>query len=408
MSDTIKGVFDKYVGDLKIDRRFIKQINQIRIGFVNRNNDHLEFFSGNLLGVNPVRYRTSDREEWFDEVLEVDEIDVAEALVKLDSIDSSWVRAKDPVNMSCIWLLHQIHNSRNLSPKDKERGLTDVVLMLQYKFLSSVMAHYFPYPADQEVAKATYEALSQKFDIKRHGSWQALLESRTESILSPNSIHYNTYTKMRNDADVIYMVSDIQARLKEVVKKMTQVFHRVKEQNLRISSTSSVIELDGVSETLDRSRDHTRYTRYIHEIISDKPSFVRGELVEVVGGVLHTMPEKLLTEALEYCSDNYGRRGDPNVAKLVDEVLLHAFAYLSENQGVMASPSDLVGLVGKLKNLYMASRMSDPALISMRELSEKIIGRSVTSRNKAVLASVRTGLQIYIVLRAFSMKHYQG
>ena len=74
----------------------------------------------------------------------------------------------------------------------------------------------------------------------------------------------------------------------------------------------------------------------------------------------------------------------------------------------MASPSDLAGLIGKLKNLYSASRMSDPQLIKMRDLADKVVGRSVKSRNSAALASVRTGLQIYFVLRAFARKYYQG
>ncbi len=406
MAKNIRGVFEEYCGDIKIDRRFIRMLRQMRLAFVNRNSDHVQFFGGNLLGVYPVRYRTSDREQWYDEVLEANESDLVKAVKDLDSIDPTWVRASDPVNLSVVWLMYRIHNSSALSARDKEQGLMDVLLMLQYKFISSIMSHFFPYPADHAVAVATYEALSRKFDLKKYGSWQALLEARAEAIMARSSIHYTTYTKLTDDDAIVYMVSDIQARLREIVKKTSAVFYRVKEQNLRISSTSSTIEIDGMSEILDRQRDHSRYTRYLHSIITDKPTFIRQELVDVVGDVLHTMPERYLKETLEYCSDNYGAKGDKRIEKLIDETLLHAYEYLSNNRGVMSGPSDLGSLITKLRNIYMASRMSDPVLIGMRDLAEGIVKDSISSRNKAVMASVRTGLQIYLILRAFSMNHY--
>lgn len=408
MSISIKDVFNKHCQHVKVDRKLIKLIRDIRIGFVNRNEDHLSFFSGNLLGVHPVRFRTIDRQRWFDEVLEVDEADIKESIKEVDYLDPEWVRANDSMNLSAIWLLYIINASKHLNAKEKEQGLMDVTLMLQYKFISSIMAHYFPYPADESVAIATYEALSRKFEIKQHGSWQGLLEHRSKVTLEKNSIHYNTYVKLTDDAAIVYMVNDIQQRLREVVKKYRAIFQRVKDQNLRITSTTTMIELDGESEIIERTRDHSDYTRYIKDIIRDKVTFIRKELVDVVGDAMHTMNVEHLIQALSYCSDNFSKGGDKNVEFLIDETLFHAYQYISDNQGVMRSSSDLASLIGKLKNVYSASRMSDPQLIAMRDAAEKIVKRSVRSRNSAALASVRTGLQIYIVLRAFSRKYYRG
>jgi hypothetical protein len=407
-SKTIPQIFNESCDRVKVDRHFLKQIRDIRIGFLNRNEDHLNFFSGNLLGVYPIRYLTSDRLRWYDEILEVDESDIKEGIRLVDYLDPEWVRANDGVNLSCIWLLYKIVQAKGLSAKDQEQGATDVVLYMQYKFLSSIMAHYFPYPADQATAVATYEALSRKFEIKQHGSWQALLEHRTKLILQSSSIHYVTYTQLNDDAAIVYMISDIQQRLREVVKKYRAIFQKVKDENLRITSTTTVIELDGERELVERGRDYTDYTRYLKDVIGDKPTFIRKELVDVIRDAMYTMSEDHLYQALSYSSDNAGVRGDPNIFKLIEETLLHAYQYLSDNKGVMSSPSDLASLIEKLKYLYSASRMSNPQLIKMRDLADKIIKRSVKSRNAAALASVRTGLQLYLVLRAFARKHYQG
>lgn len=405
--ENIRSVFEKHCGHIKIDRRLVKRLNELRVGFVNRNEDHIEFFSGNLLGVNPVKYKTSDRDTWFDEILEVDESDIKEDIAKLESIDPNWIRANDIVNLSSTWLMYRIHIAPALSARDKQQGIYDVCMLLQYKFITSILSRYFPYPADKAVAMATYEALSRKFEIKQFGSWQALLDHRAKSIIENKSIHYHAYTKYTDDAAILRMVNDIQDRLRKIIKKMTAVFYRVKEQNLRISTTSDLIVFDGEEQLRDLKRDHSGYLRYLRDVITDKKTFIRKELIQVVSGVLNTMPERHLEEALTYCVANHGSRGDPKVDMLLEETLLHTYSYISDNIGVMASTNDFAGLVGKLKNIYMASRMSDPNLISMRDKAEHIVKKSVSSKNKAVLSAVRTGLQIYIVLRAFTKNHYQ-
>ena len=408
MSSIIRDLFDDLCGHVKIDRRYLRQLRDINNAFVNKNEDHLAFFSSGLTGVYPLRFTDRERDEWFDDILEVNEPDIRDGLRKVprDIIDPKWHRATDPFNHSCVWLMYRIFNEPSLSARDREQGLKDVVMFLQFKFLGSLMSQYFKYPADEATATATYEILSRKFDLKRTGSWYALLQYRADSIIDENGIHFATYSKMRDDAAVVRMFQDIQERLKEIIKKIWKVFARVKEENLQISSTSSTIEMDEGIELIDKAREQTTYKRYIHDVVSDKPTFIRAELVGVVSDIMTTMPEKLLVDALEYCSDNYGRRGDPKVEKLIELTLTHTFAYLSENTGVMRYSSDLPSFVSKLKNLYMASRMSNDMLLEMRDLADHIVKRSVISRNKAVQASVRTGLQLYIVIRTFTRSHY--
>lgn len=410
MSTIIRELFDDLCGHVKVDRRFLKRLRELQVGFVNKNEDHVSFFSSGLTGVYPLRFTDRERDTWFDEVLEVDEPDIRDGLRKVprDIIDPKWHRATDPFNHSCVWLMYRIYKEPTLSARDKEQGLKDVVLYLQYKFLGSLMSHFFKYPADEATANATYEVLSRKFDLKSTGSWYALLQYRADAIIDTNGIHFNTYSTMRDDAAIVRMFQDIQERLKEIIKKIWKVFVRVKEENLRISSTSSTIELDEGIELLDRAREQSQYKRYIHDILPDKPTFIRTELVGVIGDVMPTMPEKLLVDALSYCSDNYGRRGDPKIERLVETTMTHAFAYLSENTGVMRHSSDLPSFVAKLKNLYMASRMNNDLLLEMRDLAEHIVDRSVMSRNSAVKASVRTSLQLYIVVRAFARNHYKS
>lgn len=403
----IRDIFDTELEDLKVDKKLIKTITDLRVGFMNKNQDHLEFFTGNLIGVNPIKYLKNDREDWFDLVLEANEADLKPLLKTVDAIDPTWHRANDVVNMSALWLLYKIHNS-SLSPKDKERGLIETVLLLQYKFLSSLLSNFFEYRASREVAIATYEALSRKFDIKQKGSWQGLLMYRSKNIIDRHGIFFPTYSTFNDDQSILNMLTGIQDGLRNIVKKQKDVFDRVREQNLKITATTNTVVFDGEKEIMDVNRDHTDYTRYLKDIITDKPTFIRTELISIVTELLHTVNEGFLIEALEYCSVNFGKGGDKNIELLLDKVMLHTYVFLYDNEGVMSSGNDISKLMASLKNLYLASRMSDPQLIENKNLADKIVSKAITTRNKHSKASVRTALQLYIVLRALSKKYYHG
>ncbi|MBN22774.1 MAG: hypothetical protein CL678_15925 [Bdellovibrionaceae bacterium] len=118
------------------------------------------------------------------------------------------------------------------------------------------------------------------------------------------------------------------------------------------------------------------------------------------------MPERFLTDTLMFMSKHYRSPRYAHIEELVDETLLHAFDYISSNRAILANPNDLAGMLTRLRAVYMSSRSSDASLLKMRKLSEEIVEKAIKSRNVSIIASVRTGLMLYLVLRAFTMKHY--
>lgn len=407
MADSIKSVFEEECGDVRIDNRLIDRVHRYAQNFINKNEDHVAFFGGNLLGVYPVRYVQADRDLWFDDVLEIDDISLKNRLHSIPTLDPSYKRASDTVNLSCTWLLHAIFHANNLSVEKREQGLLDVLVIMQAKFLTSLMAHYFRYPADKAVALATYAALSKKYALKVHGSWLALLTARSKDILARSSVHYQTLVNYDDDKAIVYLIEDTQGRIREVVKKMTAVFYQIRDSDGRITTTSSMtLSVDGELVVRDKTRNYTAYKRYLHEVVSNKSSFIRNELVDIIANAMHTMPERFLMETLAYMADNYRVRGETDIETLLNETLLHAFDFLSNNRSAMVNSNDLAGLVSKLRAIYMSSRSTDPVLLKMRDVSERIVGHAIKSRNPSVIAAVRTGVMLYLVLRAFTMKHY--
>jgi hypothetical protein len=118
------------------------------------------------------------------------------------------------------------------------------------------------------------------------------------------------------------------------------------------------------------------------------------------------MPLPLFEETLAYVSLNSGARGDKDILELVDDTLTHAIEYITTNSALIGNVNDIGGLISKFRALYMASRGSDPTLLAMRDKAEDITKRAVKSKNASVIASVRTGLMLYILLRTFTRHYY--
>jgi len=403
MKETIKSVFADIGKDIKFDKRLLKEISKYVNGFITKNEDSIHFFGDTLIGVYPVKFVKEDRDSWFDDVLELDDLTLKRDLHSLPSIDPKFVVSSDVTNLTYIWLVHGIYNSKHLSVKEKEYGMRDVISMMHFKFISSLMSHYFKYPADKSVAMATYASLSRKFSLKVHGSWAALVRARTVDILSTGSIHFNTFTKMTDDDAVLYMVTDIQSRIREVIKKMMEVFYAVRDTEARIVATSGVINIEGESIVKDRSNDYIRFRKNTHSIITDRKSWIKSELLDVITTAIHTLPEKHLLEALEYMSDNYKVRGDKVIDELLDRTIVHSFGWINSNK---IEITDIGLILSKLKTTYMSSRSIEPDLVAIRDLADEIVKHSVSSKNTAVHASVRTGLLLYVVLRTLGMKYY--
>lgn len=404
--ETIKSVFDDAAVDFVVDAKLIQRLREFERNFVNRNEDHIAFFGGNLTGVHPMRFRKDDRDKWFSEILEIDDLLVEEGMKRLPH-DQTWIRANDVFNQSAIWLTYRIMNS-NLPPSLKEEGATLTIQILEYKFLGSLLHRWFQYPADEGTAQATLAALSRKYLIKTSKSWHDLLERRAKEMVSTRSVHRRAFMEMLSDKDVIDMVHDIQNRLKELIKSIGKVFYDLHAKGIKVHSEKSVREIEGSVVLMDKTRQFSTFIRYLHEVMDDSQSFIKDDLVEVIADAHHTMNPRHLVDVLQWMSKNRLVPHHEYITELADESLIYAFDLITSDRTLYNSRGGLSPLIAKLRSMYMASRMSNESLLRTKVLSEKVVSNAIATRNASVIASVRTGVQLYLVLRAMAMQYYQS
>lgn len=411
--DTVKSIFDRYCAHLKIDQAFIRRLQMYRQGFANKNEEHVAFFGGHLMGVQEVRFLPSDKAHWFENIFGgIDELDLQDELLTLGTLvpDPTKVRfvSTDVMNLSCLWLIHAIYSS-SLPQALKQQGMLDALLVLEYKFITSILAYWFPHKADEAVAVATYARLTKKFKLKELGSWGALLVYLANNMLAPTSPHYKnqTFQKFTDDLDIVYMVNDIQGRIKDYLKNIRDEFEIVRrDPSALIRTNTNTVTIDGEVLVKNRHNAYAVYRRYLTETMSDRNSFIIKELTDIVVGAMPKLPYQAMISTLEYMTRQSGLKGDPNVSRLVDLTLEHLFEFIATNRNTV-NTRDIATLLNKLRNLYAASRAANPTLLEIRAVGEKVVKKAFKTKNEALVASIRTGTLLYLVLRTVTMNYYR-
>lgn len=419
MEQLIRDVFDSECDDLAVDQKLVKSI----IGYVQsltyKNDDHINFFGSNLCGVHVVKFLDNDRARWFEEVLQNDEYTLEDKLYTAaraayvvnkhskfgEAVHNEWAISTDVMNLSCVWLLHRLEADKTLKPAVKTEAMAGILLVLQFKFFTSRYSRHFPYPADKQVAEAAAADMSYKYSIKKYGNWLNFFTNRSEEILKDDGLHAHAVATM-DDGKVIYMLNDIQGRIREMLKNLYDHYLKTRAQGLRVGVNSMVVVHDGEAMLKDSTNGVLQHINYLQSILSDQNSFIKPELTAIIEKLMSTMPPQHFSTTLVWisanCSSNYGTK----IRTLAETILTHSFDYLSRNRGVVRNTSDLPGLLAKLKGIYMSSRSTDPVLLEIRKQCEDIISQATGIRSTSVLSAVRTGVLLYITLRAVTKGYY--
>lgn len=416
MDKHVKDVFNDLCGELSFDNKLGDKIIRYMNSFISKNVEHASFFGGNLTGVYVVKFTNSDRSVWFDEILNINE---EELLPRLNDIINPvyYVVAGDVFNLSCVWLSHMFYKSSKINEKRKNEIMSAIYNVLQFRFITSRLQRHWPYPCSKEVAEATLAAMSNKYAIKQKGTWIKVVQDRSDDIIDmKHSIHRLTIQRMEHDIrntgeSVGYLLTDTQGRNKALLKNIYGLQKQVQESGMRVNSTSSTfIEMDGEAVLKDKANALETYRNYLAGVIPDKPSFIKLDLISIIESSNKTMPVSMFRSTLSWISDSYGKgdKGKLEIDEVINKIMTHLLTYLNQNRNAMKNKSDISGLISKMKGVYTSSRSTDELLLSIRDDVEEIVKKATKIKSGPSIAATRTGVMLYIVLRAFTMRYYSG
>lgn len=402
--NAVKDVFDQMTEYLVINEKWVRDLRRYVYGFKSKNNDHSEFFGSPYLGTHRIVYKTSDRKDWFSDIIDIDDVRLRDELIKCKWINKDFFVSSDPFNLSIVYLMHRVQTS-TLNKSLKEDALLNLVMMFHYRAMTSIMNHYYSYLVRKQVAEAAYNALSLKFDIKRYGSWTALFKARAEFIIDPKTgIHYDTFTKMDDDKKIVYMVNDMESRLKGVINDYTKVLYEIKDNVDMVTMDDGKVLLDGELVVKDVQKNVNKKREYIETILVNQKSFYNESLADfAIKGMDRTPGDKFKQVLKDFPYQYADKRGDRYRA-FVGDTLTHLFEYLAAND---IKESDVRNVLIKMKGAYTSNKSTNPLLFKLRDEGDWIIKTMTGVRTRSTVSSMRTSLMIYIILRVLTMESFK-
>lgn len=399
---TLKVVFDEHFSHVKFDSKLAKAIYQFQIGYVNSNHEHIQFFGSNLLGVHVVRFKDSDVNRFYNEVLDVDFIDLSADIRKLDSINHEWKVTGDILNLTLMYVIHRFLSSDTMSGDARDRAAYDTALIFFYRCAAALISYFFKYPSDPKIAQMAYANLSNKFLIKKLGSWHKVMDYRAKDLTDKKAIHYKNLLTFKDDDVTIYAISDSQGRIRDLIKNYYAVFEAVRVSGETITSTSGTyMDADGEETIKEKTKSVEAYVAYMRNIVSDKRTFLKEDLINIVLNINANTSFRIVKNTIAWLSDN---AGSAKHSKLVDEFVSLTVVqsmFMVQNNMDSKHLRDYPYILVTLKNLYLSTRTTDPEIERIRELGIKIIheanGKGISD---ALAFATRTSIILYLTLRA--------
>lgn len=342
--------------------------------------------------------------------------DMRKIISEISSVDSNFKVASDPFNLLNTYILWRLKDS-NLPEKLKYQAMFKTLMILQYKFFTSLVNHRFPYKADENTMQAMYESFTNKFDIKKYGTWYKVMANRAENFIGPDSVHLPTLKYYNDDKKIIYLITDVQTRIRNQVNLVTSEYMNFKKNMDSMGSYSNMgndLEGDRVMLSVDNNLEMCIANVYndclsVPRLLDDQAMLLATKLFAGVTlnkfrMLLIAFSEKAVKDAKAGTFEKMKHVNGIDICEgaqiLIRTLLQKTFRHCIQNKVSLNKPVDVLKTA---KDVYSSSRISDQGIIQVREsvnyMVETIFKQHV--RNPTMLASYRLCFIIYIVLMSF-------
>lgn len=397
---------------LEINASVLKTALMLMYSFEARQK-HPDALNTPLLGVYPMYFTTQDQNNLFD-MFDVDPADFKKAIKKCPSINQAFNVISDPYNLFVTWVLHCIYVSNELTHPEKNQLSMVISKMLHYKFFTSLVNHNFKYAANKDIMEATINGLNKKYDIIEYGTWKNLIEARCQDLLGEQSIHYKTLLKYDNDEAITYILSDTQTRLRNKIRLIVTAYYDTKARGDAIGTHSLNTEIDGEKLMVDTVSTYDSMLTNISGQVLNINQWIDASYIKFVTKWVPNISENLLKQLLVAYSAKASQQARTRQLDLTKEdgdttlyigsrVLIKTIIQKTYRSCILSkiNMKNKVEILAKTRNVYSASRISDPAINDVKESVAMMIDECLDIQRDATKSSLRIAFICYIMLKSF-------
>lgn len=399
---SLLSIMDTHI-HIPFNRKLLQQILTLERQFIRKNEEHLAFFGGNLIGVYRPKWLEEDTLTWIEDVLHIPSFpELERAVHSHPDIEPSFHIAGSVVNLSMVYAVHKALTTKDLNEKDQYRLAHSILNLLQYKFLTSIHWNFFRrYAADESIAIAVYESLNRKTMLRRERTWQGLIHHRSDLILEPKSPrdkvnHRQTLLDFSDAEDIVGLLSDTHGKIKSIIKGLNDKYYAIRDAEGRIKLVSNFKTIGEDITLRDAKNRYMELRERLNDIIPRTSTFVRSDLLEGIGEVVTTVSLRQLEVVLRWFSDNYqSRKIAKDHEELVTTLVVYTFDFAKKRKIDVNSAADIILA---LLDVLRSSRATEPEVLRIRELAGNVVMDALEVDFNATVASTRIALVLYILL----------
>lgn len=375
-------------------------------------------FNTPMLGVVFAHFLDRDQSAVFD-IFNIDRYDFEKVVFSCKSVNRDFKVRSDIYNILTVWLVYCFIKS-DLPEKTKKDAGAILFRLLHYKFFTSIIKHNFPHKAREDVMQATIDGLSAKFEIKNPETptWKEVLRVHSEELFDRSSIHYHSLQTFAPDDKVLYVISDLQTRLKAKIKPIQNEYYLNHEKGISVKSVDpSTInkegekELQAIKATLDApissiTTAALNTNRFInHEyinLICKLNSNVRPDMVRDMLVTFSNMASKQYKshEQMSTIEEKH-RKIYVGYQALITEIIQKTYRQCILD-GVDISKR--LAIVEKTRNMYRSSRLGDEDIGSVKDSVEYFVMNNTAFKREATIASLKLAFILYIIVMTFEVR----
>ena len=406
----LKNLFSKY--EFVPTRKLAESIIRWKVIYETRDT-HADALNTPLLGCAKIGFFNRDTQALFD-LLGVNRDDFKRT-IRQSSIDPNFQVASDEYNLLTIHACH-IFTVSSLPQKIKDDTVKALIFMMLVKFFSSLMRHYLPYGANPGIMELTIDSLSDKFDIKQKetSTWKLVLEARAQEMVTAGNIHWNTFRTFVPDQKVVYVITDLQTRIRTKVRLITTIYYDLVKKDREIKSTTLIGEgPQGQKVVKELTNAYDAMIASISNRALNAQQFIQADYIKLCCKLIPNVREDLMRNMLMTFSSasnlQYQKKQWDALSK--DKTMFLGYHILIQNiiqctyRDCIMKRIDLKSRYEILKNalnLYRSSRVNDATVKMIKDSVEKlVVGRKFSSRD-ATNASLKIAFIAYIMLLSFN------
>lgn len=398
--------------NITITKRMIDQLVRVCTLYEVRD-DHVEALNSPMLGVNKIHFFDKDQRAVFD-VFEVDRNDFAK-MIQQSGLNKDFKVSSDVYNVFTVYMAHCIMKS-SLPKSVQEEGCFALWKMLQYKFFSSIVNHMLPYKPNPDVMQATLDGLSAKFDIvnKETNTWKLVMEARAKELCQKEgNIHYHSILNFTPDQKVVYVLSDVQTRLRTKIKLVVQEYYKTLEEGKRIASTTMTTDdLEGEKIVKELTGSLDNMIAVICNKALNANQFIRNDVVRIVSKLVPNIRPDMMRTLLMFFSNQsvvqYQKHKQDEIDKtgryligyhiLITEIIQRSYRLCILEKVNMKSR---LAILDKVRNTFRSSRVNDPDILRIKDSVEHLVEIAKVTSRDSTKASLKIAFILYIILLTF-------